>query len=511
MILETILKKLDFFTNELPPEVLQYTFYHVEVLTQSHIYQSETCYLSEYEPEGLPESAFCIVLSDSTAVSDERKNIFFLNTTMNLRELCDRIQEYMLEDYAILDMQIKISGYFARMNSLGEIMEQISRELSTPLALFDCTGKLLAVSSTFPEIRDDLKEQQDMGYILLENFRKMQENQIFTKLRTNDSNSYIDINDEHHHLWYHAGIRYRQMNLAYFAAVSSGNCFTEKQLRIFEYVQTQLIQYLSQPLPSDGLRNIKYAQFFFDLMNGTIDNLVFLDYRLKILGWKPKEHFCLLTVYSEDPQKRPLITASLILKFFHDKKYFFYEDKVLFVLDYNEIKSILACLDSTYFRQMLKSNSLKCTLSREFSSLLELRSFYEQSLTLLRIGDQVKPEEVVYAYTHYMFPIMLDSVQHHMNLDDFIHPMIQRIYQYDCDHKSDFLETLCAYLVAPKDSAKSAQILNIHKNTFNYRINRIKDLYSLDLADGDLCFRLLFSIQVLEFKYRISILEKYVK
>lgn len=511
MTLSHMLEKLNFPVSELSPEIQNRSFYHVEFLPDAPVWQPDTFYLAESVLEGLPDFVFCMVRSDKSCVSQKHPNRIFLHTEKTIEQLRDTIREAMLEDYSVLDAQLKISKYFTRMNLLEEIIEQISAEIAMPLAVFDCTGKILAVSRSFWEMREDLREQQDAGYILLENFKKMQEDQIFAKISKNDSNCYIDQSGGKHHLWYHASILRGSTELAYFAAVSDEAAFSAKQLRIFEFIQMKLSQHLSQPVGTDELRNIKYSQFFLDLMDGTINSLGFLDYRLKILGWSPKTHFSLLTVYSDAPIRRPLITASLILKFFHDKKYFFYEDAILFVLDYDEIKNIHSCLNSSYFLQMMENNALQGTLSREFDSLLELRNSYEQSQTLRRVGSQTKPGETLYAYTHYMFPIMLDSVQQHMNLDDFIHPMIQNIYQYDLDHGTDFLETLCAYLMAPKDSAKSAEMLNVHKNTFNYRINRVRELYNLDLADGDLCFRLLFSIQILEFKYKISILQKYKK
>ncbi|WP_193224584.1 helix-turn-helix domain-containing protein [Bacillus sp. B1-b2] len=60
-------------------------------------------------------------------------------------------------------------------------------------------------------------------------------------------------------------------------------------------------------------------------------------------------------------------------------------------------------------------------------------------------------------------------------MDDLLAPLIQ----YDEKNNSDLLETL-GYLLFSKDFNELPEKLNIHKNTLNYRKNRIKDLLPND-------------------------------
>jgi DNA-binding PucR family transcriptional regulator len=60
---------------------------------------------------------------------------------------------------------------------------------------------------------------------------------------------------------------------------------------------------------------------------------------------------------------------------------------------------------------------------------------------------------------------------------------VQMLVQHDADHNSAYIETLTAYLDAFGDVRAAAGALDIHPNTFRYRVRRIVELAGLDLDD----------------------------
>jgi hypothetical protein len=62
-----------------------------------------------------------------------------------------------------------------------------------------------------------------------------------------------------------------------------------------------------------------------------------------------------------------------------------------------------------------------------------------------------------------------------------LHPALKRIQQYDRKKNTSFYEMLKIYLRSERDRVLTAQILYLHKNTLVYRLEKARELFSLDL------------------------------
>lgn len=90
-----------------------------------------------------------------------------------------------------------------------------------------------------------------------------------------------------------------------------------------------------------------------------------------------------------------------------------------------------------------------------------------------------------------------DSVaQQGFSWEDFLHKDFLRILDSDHKNGTDYANSLYAYLSCGKNLKEAATTLNLHRNTLNYRIDRIQELFVLDLDDRNLCFELLFSARL---------------
>ena len=90
---------------------------------------------------------------------------------------------------------------------------------------------------------------------------------------------------------------------------------------------------------------------------------------------------------------------------------------------------------------------------------------------------------------------MLHRIDHFLyssELKQFrIHTCLQR--QYDEKHGSGLYDTLFQYLFQDRSIQKGAEALHIHRNSFLYRIHRIKELTQIDLEDPSARFYLMLS------------------
>ncbi|MCC8152372.1 MAG: helix-turn-helix domain-containing protein [Lachnospiraceae bacterium] len=84
------------------------------------------------------------------------------------------------------------------------------------------------------------------------------------------------------------------------------------------------------------------------------------------------------------------------------------------------------------------------------------------------------------------------------NSQAFCKPVIYDIQKYDIQNGTDYFQTLKIYLCNMKNSKKTAEQLNIHANTVLYRLERLKDLFHINLNDGQDCILLLLSCLMAE-------------
>ena len=64
-------------------------------------------------------------------------------------------------------------------------------------------------------------------------------------------------------------------------------------------------------------------------------------------------------------------------------------------------------------------------------------------------------------------------------------PPVERMLRHDAEQETPYAESVLAYLTANADIPAAAASVNVHSNTFRYRLRRVKELFELDLEDPD--------------------------
>ena len=80
-------------------------------------------------------------------------------------------------------------------------------------------------------------------------------------------------------------------------------------------------------------------------------------------------------------------------------------------------------------------------------------------------------------------------------MDHCYHPALKQLADYDRKKGGELFETLRVYTETGFNKAQAAQMLFIHRNTINYRIQQIEQLCSIDLS-GEKNAKLVFTLQL---------------
>lgn len=122
----------------------------------------------------------------------------------------------------------------------------------------------------------------------------------------------------------------------------------------------------------------------------------------------------------------------------------------------------------------------------------------------------LEKDKRVFLYEKYSIYVSIDlCAQRFVELygvDDIIylvHPAIIHLTRYDREHNTDLRKFLYHYLLNDRNLVKTSSELYMHRNTVVNKVRRISELIALDLDDGALRHRLVFSCQVILYYERI--------
>lgn len=250
----------------------------------------------------------------------------------------------------------------------------------------------------------------------------------------------------------------------------------------------------------------------FAYLNGTADESLIYDFldgqdkhtevyaeRMRITGWKPKNNFYLLTLASENDAEAYQMSNYFRVSFesaFPSCRTVFHNGHVVVLLDLDSQEDTAEA--ETTVTGILRSHSLTCGMSPYFKDITELRLHYKQSLRALEFGRLFGRGGPLFRYNDVYFYDLLMRLDKVQSIDSFCCPEARRLMDYDEENSTEFYKTCYEYLVSGCNMAKTAKKLFIHRNTIAYRIEKIQEIASVNLNDGEDCYRMFLSFKIID-------------
>lgn len=91
---------------------------------------------------------------------------------------------------------------------------------------------------------------------------------------------------------------------------------------------------------------------------------------------------------------------------------------------------------------------------------------------------------------------LIFAAEHLPELEAFHHEALGSLIGYDRDHSGDLIRTLKAFFDARGGPKEAAGLLDVHRNTVLYRLERIRAITGLDLDDADVRLRLHLALSI---------------
>lgn len=237
-----------------------------------------------------------------------------------------------------------------------------------------------------------------------------------------------------------------------------------------------------------------YSEILNDLLSDNIKTEYELNYRMLTRTWKRSEHYQIFLIDLHGEGEKYIQYIKKGIQAVSKKiKHITYEEYELILIEETSFKND----ELTKIIDNVKQYKIVSGLSDTFNSLFDIKIYYEQAKKAIILGARHGAEsEVMFKYSDYRFYDFLYECANSMECKNFYHPVTMDLELYDVEHKTEFYKTLLTYLECGRSIHKTCAKMFLHKNTVNYRIQRIKELFNLDYDDGQAVLFIYLSLKL---------------
>lgn len=201
-----------------------------------------------------------------------------------------------------------------------------------------------------------------------------------------------------------------------------------------------------------------------------------LNWAFVTLGWNKEKYFLLLRIRSNDG-KRLVMAAGGQFKKIPSTISFVRGDEVILFMRQCDLLGY-----EVQMKMLSKSLGLSIGVSLPFNDwhhILVQKAQAAVALDFASINTNLS-----FCQDH-ILDYLFQQLGQLGNLLQLCHPAVNYLHEYDIRNSTDLLKTLTTYLISERNAIQTADLLFVHRNTIQYRINRIKELTNIDLEDPD--------------------------
>ncbi|WP_408618816.1 sugar diacid recognition domain-containing protein [Celerinatantimonas sp. YJH-8] len=121
---------------------------------------------------------------------------------------------------------------------------------------------------------------------------------------------------------------------------------------------------------------------------------------------------------------------------------------------------------------------LQVAIGHYFTGEGSISRSYNTASTTLKIGKMYRPEQRIYDYHDLQLPVLLDALQDSWQTAEFLRPL-NRLKMMDGNGL--LRKTLLTWFHHNTQLTHTARALFIHRNTLEYRLNKVSELTNLDI------------------------------
>jgi sugar diacid utilization regulator len=367
-----------------------------------------------------------------------------------------------------------------------------------PIYLVDSSFKLIALSQA--AITDDplFKELMDQEYFSYNSVMMFQSLKSIEKVNTTRKTVIMERFREYPPVAI-TGVFINRVLAANLVAVGEDRPFTQKEMDGLSLLKDIIATELQKNRQVRSHKGYMYETFINDIIDGRITKSDVIEERAKYLNLNLKEDLFLISIFAknDDSPNSPIYYLSdLFERAVSGSRSVICNGQIVLLTSVDRNHSIQE-QDLENLIRLLRDNGLYAGVSNSFKSLSELHWQYIIANKAVELGLHMNDNKVLFKYDDYTMYHIGDICSMNHELKTFCHPAVLALDEYDRQNGTQYLQSLYYYLTNKKQ-LHTSNALHIHRNTLNYRMEKIARMVDIDLNNSETFIHLCLSFKFIE-------------
>lgn len=395
---------------------------------------------------------------------------------------------------------------FLHSYDVRQFAEKAQPIIGNPLLITNSDHRLLASAGSIPDDREDVREVIEHGYVSNSVQSDLESDGIIRDVRLR-RHAVLTEDPRFGQRWVHSIVYVHHMEMGRFDVLESDNPITPLDLELIDYAGT-LVGVMIERLGVAGGRVGSGSSVLRDLINGSFINEETMRSQMSLTRLPLGETYVMLAVVGQRGAGPDYYTrAGRMVAETMRLCLWTVEGNILAVLapvgkspaaGYDGyLRARKALLSNRRLRSVLENNDMYAYASEPFEELGMAAGRFSQCVELM---DAVGEERTgrIRLFWEERFRVLACSAKSFDQMEAMIDKRVVAMLLYDRDHGTQYLDTAVMSVSCPGSPAEAADALNVHRNTYFYRVNKVRELFYLDLKDGDDRLAVAFTTRILE-------------
>ena len=441
-------------------------------------------------PEGLRVAGDFVVVANRSSYNDFRAAFLDLPAKAAVLELRrDRMFDAFLSSY-----------------DLAQFARRSYSVLGNPLVISNADKRVLATAGEFPDDALDVQEVLAQGYLSEKVNEELENDGAIAALR-HARHSIMSSTKRYGRHWVNSIIYYHHLEMGRFDVLEKDRPITGFDLELIDYAG-QLSGIMIDRLGAAGEHVGSGSSVLSDLISGGFVSEETMRAQLALTQLPREGSYVVMVVTGQrnaDKDYHARVGATVSRALSHCL--WCAREDCLVVLapigknetagydDYARARRRLSV--NKAFASMLSNNGLVAFVSEPFDDLSKCPGRFQEAEDL---SSCLAEPEVgrAYFYWEHRFRALAGASAAADQLEKLLDKRVVAMADYDREHGTSYLQTAIMSVRFPGSPADAAAALNVHRNTYFYRMNKVRELFFIDLKDGDDRLALSFSASIME-------------
>lgn len=466
------------------------------------------------------------VFIEKSSLSNLNKFITFISNTrintpiiispenFNIYNLAFKIQSYVSSYFkSELNKIIDVSNSFSRISlktpDIKLIINYFKTVINNPVLVYDEFFNII-------ESTDDyLKNYEEVPGTCEKNFLY---NLFFYKQNVIFKNEDVPVKECIRVLF---PVTFENRDKAYLAVFEVNSPLSAIDYTILEICATATLMEMKRILAIKKIEEKYLNDLLYDLIYRKDIKIDEVKHRAKVFNIKENEDYCFIILdlnfsssyknqkfdkYEEDVEKISNLIISYIKNKYKQSVVSKFGKSILLLHkvisgnseSYNEIKELCNKIIQIFVEKYEFMN-IQIGIGNIINNLGDISKGYNEAMSSVSYGRTIYDEtqNFVIMYNDSLILKLFSKINDKNLLYDMVPENLLKLKKYDCEYKSNLIETLSIYLDSNCNAKKASEKLFIHYKTIQYRLEKIFKDFNIDLESSSSRLQIELGIQIL--------------